>query len=86
MAQIELRMICPQCQGDGWYGATHGPGGQGDIPCAWKDCAGTGYISFGYVEGDGITVELDPSTEDLQDKHQDILDKLEDIKELIEDL
>lgn len=76
MAQYTVKQICPQCQGDGWFGATQGPGGQGPHACAWSDCAGTGYVTLGYVE-------VDPSTADLQDRHQDILDKLDDIIELL---
>ena len=79
MAEVEIKRVCPQCQGDGLFGAVNGPHGSGDKPCDWNGCNQTGYISFGKFI-------LDPSMDDLQDKHQDILDKIEDIKELIQEL
>lgn len=75
MAQeIIVKQICPQCGGDGWFGATSGPDGQGPHPCHWRDCNQTGYITLGKFI-------LDPGTDDLQDKHEDILEKLDDILE-----
>jgi len=76
--KIDVYQICPQCGGDGLYGETHGPDGQGSMPCNWTGCNGTGYILLGFFE-------LDPSLGDLQDKHEDILDKLDDVLELLRD-
>lgn len=79
MAQnVVVKQVCPQCGGDGLYGAVSGPQGSGAKTCNWTGCEGTGYIELGFVT-------LDPGLEDVINKLNDVLNKCDDILEKLEE-